>query len=384
MARIRPTSQPRLSGERFSVLYRIRGGSEAEARARASDICVEQTVEFPLDLVPAGAIRDEILGRVESFEAAGEGAWRARISFAVEVAGGELTQLLNVIFGNISLKPGLRVERLDLDDALCAQFRGPRFGREGLRRHLGIPSRPIVCSALKPMGLSADDLAEIAYRAALGGMDLIKDDHGLADQTFSSFQARVTRCAEAVRRANRETGGGCAYLPNVTAGPEAVVERARFAKSAGCGGLVVTPGLAGLDAMRRLADDEMLGLPVFSHPAFLGTFVTGPDQGISHFALFGQIARLAGADASIFPSFGGRFAFSREECRSIVAGTLTPMGSLAPIFPAPGGGMSLSRLPELAETYGKDVILLVGGDLFRRGPDLTENCRAFRRLAEQL
>lgn len=383
MAEIRPSSEPTLSGERFAVLYRILG-SQDEARARALDICVEQTVEFPLDLVPGGAIRDEILGRVESFEAAGEGAWRARISFAVEVAGGELTQLLNVIFGNISLKPGLRVERLDLTDGLCARFRGPRFGRAGLRRHLGIPARPIVCSALKPMGLSADDLAGIAYRAALGGMDLIKDDHGLANQTFSAFEARVARCAEAVRRANRETGGRCAYLPNVTASPEALVARARFAKSVGCGGLVVTPGLAGLDAMRQLADDEAIGLPLLSHPAFLGSFVASPDSGISHFALFGQIARLAGADASIFPGFGGRFAFSREECERILTGTLTPMGALAPIFPAPGGGMSLSRMPDLAEVYGKDVILLVGGDLFRHGPDLTENCRAFRRLAEQV
>jgi ribulose-bisphosphate carboxylase large chain len=45
--------------------------------------------------------------------------------------------------------------------------------------------------------------------------------------------------------------------------------------------------------------------------------------------------------------------------------------------------MRLSGMPELAEIYGRDVILLVGGDLFRHGPDLTENCRAFRRLAER-
>jgi len=49
-----------ISGERFSVVYCLQG-SEAEARRRAEDICLEQTVEFPEEFVPEGLIRDEIL-----------------------------------------------------------------------------------------------------------------------------------------------------------------------------------------------------------------------------------------------------------------------------------------------------------------------------------
>jgi ribulose-bisphosphate carboxylase large chain len=56
------------------------------------------------------------------------------------------------------------------------------------------------------------------------------------------------------------------------------------------------------------------------------------------------------------------------------------MGSIRPILPAPGGGMSLARLPEIARVYGKDFIILIGGDLFRHGRDLTASCRAFRDL----
>src|SRR5690242_17299401 len=87
-----------LGGERFSIEYAL-AGDEAEAAARARDICLEQTVELPEDLVPPGAIRDRIVGRVESFEPA-RGGWRARVSFAVEVSAGDLVQLLNVVFGN--------------------------------------------------------------------------------------------------------------------------------------------------------------------------------------------------------------------------------------------------------------------------------------------
>jgi ribulose-bisphosphate carboxylase large chain len=133
--------------------------------------------------------------------------------------------------------------------------------------------------------------------------------------------------------------------------------------------------------MRVLAEDDGIGLPVLTHPALQGSFVTGRG-GMSHGVIFGQLARLAGADATIFPNFGGRFSFSREECRDIVQGTEVPMGNLRSIFPAPGGGMSLERVPDMLETYGRDLIFLIGGGLFRHGPDLIENCRYFRRLVE--
>jgi ribulose-bisphosphate carboxylase large chain len=58
------------------------------------------------------------------------------------------------------------------------------------------------------------------------------------------------------------------------------------------------------------------------------------------------------------------------------------MGGIRPIFPAPGGGMSLDRVPGMLETYGRDLILLIGGGLFKQGPDLVENCRYFRKIVE--
>lgn len=372
-----PNPKLHLSGERFAVVYRLTAGSEAEAKARAEEVALEQTVEFPGSLVPPGDIAQQIVGRIEALEPAGAGAWLATLSYAVETAGGDFTQFLNVLFGNSSIKPGIRLERFTLPASMLAQYRGPRFGRAGLRAILNVAGRPLLCTALKPMGLSARELADLAYRFALGGIDIIKDDHGLADQPFSPFAERVERCAEAVARANRETGRKAIYMPNVTAPAGLVTERALQAKAAGAGGLLFCPGIAGLDAMRTLADDDRIGLPIMSHPAFQGPFVTSRENGISHYALFGQLARLAGADATIYPNFGGRFSFSPEECRSIVAGCEVVMGNLAPIFPTPGGGMSLERIPELKEFYGREVIFLMGGGLFQGGSDLASNCRRF-------
>ncbi len=223
----------------------------------------------------------------------------------------------------------------------------------------------------------------MAYRFALGGIDLIKDDHGLTNQTFSRFEERLARCTEAVAKANRQTGMKSLYLPNVTASPAEMIRRGRLARQAGAGGLLVCPGICGLDAMRAVADDDATRLPIMAHPAFQGSFVVRPEEGFSHGLLFGLIARLAGADATIFPNFGGRFSFSREQCCEIAAASEAPLGALRPIFPAPAGGLSLARVPEVQQVYGRELVILVGGGLFKHGPDLIENCRVFRELAEQ-
>jgi ribulose-bisphosphate carboxylase large chain len=372
-----------LSGLRFSVEYLL-SGSEPEARSKAEDICLEQTVEFPRELLPEGAIPDFIVGRMETFEAAGPLAFRSRISYSVESAGTDLVNLLNVIFGNISIMPGIRVTGLELPEAVTGRFQGPRFGRAGLRDRLGIQNRPLICTALKPMGLSAAALAEQAFAFALGGIDLIKDDHGLADQPFCGFEDRVAACAAAVAKANQVTGQHCAYLPNVTGPADRVIERARRAKALGAGGILVCPALVGLDTMRLIAEDEAIGLPVMAHPAFGGSLVTAPGNGFSHATLYGTLMRLAGADTTVYPNYGGRFAFSRAECAGIAAASAAPLGRIAPCLPAPGGGMTTDRARDMFEVYGRDFILLIGGGLHRRGPDLADNARFFVQLLAAL
>lgn len=374
---------PPLSGERFLVIYHLIGDRE-EAQIKAWDTCIEQTVEFPYDLLPAGDIPDHIIGRIENLEPIDNTKFEATISYPVEVAGLDLIQLLNVIFGNTSIKPGVRVERIDLSDSMLTQFRGPRFGKEGLRDYLNAPERPLLCTALKPMGLSVKDLAEQAYQFALGGIDIIKDDHGLADQVFSPFDERVQRCADAVNQANQKTGLRAFYMPSLGLRADQLLEKAHFAKQHGAGGLMVPPGLVGFDSMRMLADDDELALPVMMHPAFIGSYVTSPGNGFSHYALFGQVARLAGADATIYPNWGGRFSFSKQECISIVAGSHDPMGDIKPIFPTPGGGMTFERIPEMMEVYGRDVIFLMGGGLHRIADNLVKSSQIMREMVEKI
>jgi len=92
---------------------------------------------------------------------------------------------------------------------------------------------------------------------------------------------------------------------------------------------------------------------------------------------------LAGADGVIYPNFGGRFSFSKQECIDIADAAKSNMSHIKPIFPCPGGGMSLDKVPEMMDVYGKDVIFLMGGGLFRHGDDLVENCKYFRKMVKE-
>jgi ribulose-bisphosphate carboxylase large chain len=362
---------------RFTVTYWLGAPDEAEARTRALDLAAEQTVEIPRDIVPAGYVADEILGRLEALRPCPppRRGFLAEISYSDDDVGGDFVQLLNVVFGNSSIKADTSVEDMSLSPALHELCSGPKFGTAGLRQRTGVTSGPLLMSAIKPVGLSTRELATLAHQFALGGMHLIKDDHGLANQPSSPFRERLCACVDAVGTANAETGLDCAYVPNISGPAATMLERAFLAQEAGAGGVMLAPSLVGYDVARALAADPTFTLPIVSHPTFGGANVITPTTGFAYRFFFGLLQRLMGIDAVVYPNFGGRFGFSHDDCLAIVEGCTADFGGLKPILPAPGGGMTLARVPEMRATYGNDVIYLVGGALLRDRDDLPGACR---------
>ncbi len=374
--------------DRFFVTYRVFAATEAEARARAEDVALEQTVEIPRDVVPAGYVEDVVLGRVETLTHKAGTTWAARISYAPDAAGHELPQLLNVIFGNSSIQKGLKVTGLDLGPVMSARFPGARYGIEGLRRLTGRKTGGYVCPVIKPQGSSAKDLAQLCYATARAGADIVKEDHGLANQPAAPFRDRIPMLAEAVARANAERRAAgdstrALYFPNVGGHADQIREDACFAKASGADGILMIPGIQGFDAINRLARDPDFGLPIMAHPAHLGPYVLSPDTGYSHGMMLGALMRLAGADISVFPNHGGRFGFSVAECLEIVTACRRPDGFGLPILPSPGGGMSIERLPELLHLYGPDCVYLLGGSLLRFGDKIGNAIAAMRTALDQ-
>ena len=181
---------------RFTATYRIAAGDYAEAKKIARGIAVEQTVECPDELFVNTWIEDTVIGQIEDLKKADPGSYYAIISYSPDTVEGEMTELMNMLFGNTSLQPGIRLMSFELPDSMYRHYPGPKFGRQGIRELCGIEKGPILMSALKPLGRSAKDFGETAYKLALGGCPLIKDDHSLFNQSYAPFKDRVKACVD--------------------------------------------------------------------------------------------------------------------------------------------------------------------------------------------
>ena len=334
----------------------------------ASGIAREQTVEVPPG-VAAAVVEARTIGVVASVEAAGPRRARVAIDYPWRELVSDLPQLLNLLYGNISLQRGIRIAGVDWPAELLRQFPGPAFGVAGLRALTGVAGRPLLAGALKPVGLGVRELARLAGECARGGLDLVKDDHSLADQPSAPFRERVLTVAEHVARANRQSGRSCLYVPNLTGPVDRLAERLDDLRDAGVRAAMVAPMLLGLDAVRALAAAAGgAGVALVGHPALAGS-LCAPRQGFAPEILFGDLFRIAGCDAVIYPNTGGRFPFTLRDCRAIQRQLLAPLGGLRPALAMVAGGIDAARLARWLPEYATDTIFLVGGSLLGR-PDV--------------
>lgn len=383
-------------GGRLLATYRIAAAAgEIEARARA--LAIEQSVEMPVEAIADARVRAEVVATVESIraltptpspggsgekiapsplgEGRGEGHFEVTLGLAAETTGHEASQLANMLFGNCSLQPEVTLVDVAFPPGYATSFPGPAIGLAGLRERAGAPARALTCSALKPQGSTVEHLARLAGILARAGIDVVKDDHGLANQSSCPFAARVPAVQRAIDEANRETGGRTAYAPTFSGAARELAEQARLARDCGVGMALVAPLLVGLPAFVEMRRES--GLALLAHPAFAGAGRVAPAL------LLGKLFRLLGADATIFPNHGGRFGYGRETCLAIARAAREPLGGLRPIVPVPAGGMSVERVPGMIADYGLDTMLLIGGGLLAAGDALPERSREFvRRVRE--
>ena len=213
-----------------------------------------------------------------------------RIALSRATVGTDAGQLINMLFGNTSLQDDVILHDVEFPDDVVAGFDGPHLGLDGLRKRAGAGARALTCSALKPQGLSPARLGDLAARFAQGGIDYIKDDHGLADQAYSPF---ATRC-EAVARALRATGQTARYVPSLTGDLDALRIQIAAARNAGIDTVMVQPMIMGLSNFTKLVSVENPGVAFFAHPTLA--------EGVAHRAPGAAVRR------QDIPHAGGRRA----------------------------------------------------------------------------
>lgn len=347
--------------EIFDITYQLTISESETVDQKIESICLEQSVELPRQIL-SGKIEKTIVGEFVRKRQLKDGLFEAVISWPLDNAD-DISQFLNILYGNISLQPGIRIagaEWIKLKDSL---FKGPRFGIQGIRKKYNIDDRALSATALKPLGSTADEIGDICYKFALGGIDLIKDDHGITNQHYAPFPERVKSCIQAILKAEDESGHRSRYFPNITAFAEESINRYKMAADLGADGVLLCPHITGLETMHYLAQMN-INLPIIAHPAFSGALTTDTSQGLTPDFLYGQLWRALGADFVIYPNSSGRFSYSKEQCKAINHSARTAESPFKPSFPMPAGGLELEEIADWKKIYGPDTVFLLGGSLY--------------------
>lgn len=281
--------------------------------------------------------------------------------FSIE--NGAVPQILSVIAGNLfglgALK-AVRLEDVTFPKCILEQFKGPKFGAEGLRERLHRPERPLVGTIVKPkIGLSPERTAKYVYEAGSGGLTNSKDDETLVDQRFCPIEDRTVRTAEALDRLEEE-GHHMMHAINVSTRSDRIVELAERVQGWGARQIMVDVITCGFGSLQALAEDPSIKVPIHVHRTMHGAFTKDPYHGVAMLPLT-KLVRMCGGDALHIGTLGvGKMAADAHDDGNLAAclGDDVPYKAVMPVC---SGGVHPGLVAEIVRRAGTNVQIQAGG-----------------------
>ena len=281
--------------------------------------------------------------------------------FSIEV--GSVPQILSVIAGNLfglgALK-AVRLEDVSFPKAITSQFKGPKFGADGIRKALKRPEKPLVGTIVKPkIGLSPEKTADYVYEAGSGGLTNSKDDETLVDQPFCPIEARTVAVSEALDRLAEE-GHLMMHAVNVSTRGDKIVELAEKVQSWGAREIMVDVITCGFGAVQALAEDPSVKVPIHVHRTMHGAMTKDPRHGVAMLPIT-KLVRMCGGDALHIGTLGvGKMSGSSGEDTNLKAclGNDVPYKTVMPVC---SGGVYPGIVGAIVEKAGFNVQIQAGG-----------------------
>ena len=314
-----------------------------------------------------------------------------------------LAQLWASIFGNVfGMKELEELYYLDIRLPLKyqKQFDGPLYGLEGVRKYVGTDKnrRPHVGTIVKPkVGLAPREFAEVAYKAWVNGLDLVKDDENLVDQDFCKWKERFDYTFDALDKAEAETGEKKLYMVNITdSSIERMLERLDYIKERGHKQVMLDVFILGFPALSYILKvTKKYRLIVHAHRAGYAAWHRG-NYGIN-FGILEKFYRLLGVDQLHIGTGVGKMeagvllvkkfheiATKNDIEEEIYLGFLEQkfLDKIKPLMPVASGGLDPTKVDALVTIFGTDITIQAGGGVHGH-PDGTEKgARALRLAAE--
>jgi len=341
--------------------------SKLSTKEAAEQIAMEESIGTWTDITTETEYVQRLAAKAFSYSDKKEGI--VKVAFPLELFDpeiGGIPNLLSIMAGNLFGLTGLdRVKLLDIDlpKDYVQSYPGPQFGIEGIRKLVGTTKnrRPHVGTIIKPkVGLTPIDTAEVAYEAASGGLDLIKDDETLTSQKFCPFEERLVHVMEKLDLVKEETDKTVLYAVNISATNDKLLTLADFARSNGANCLMIDILTTGFGAVQILAQNE-IKLPLHIHRTMHGALTEGK-HGVSMMVL-AKLTRLVGGDQLHTGTAAGKMGLAEElpEIQRINNFLRADWFGLKPILPVASGGIHPAIVPINVKNLGTDLVIQAGG-----------------------
>ena len=368
----------------IAATYYFRPKEDVSPEWAAQAIAEEQTTGTWTDISTRQSYVRYLDGEIGEIKPHGAG-YTCTIRYPAEIfEPGNIPQYLSVFAGNLfGLSRLAAVRLLDISFSRdIVQFKGPKFGIEGIRKLTGTVDRPHVGTIIKPkVGLNPKDTAEVAYEAAIGGVDLIKDDETLTDQKFCPLGERLPLIMEHLDQVKSETGRNVLYAVNISTAGDRIVERAREAARMGANMLMIDVIVCGFDAVRAVAEDSGINLPIHVHRTMHAAITRNPEHGIA-MRPFCRLVRMLGGDQLHTGTVSGKMEHDVSELRGDNLALTEPFFDLRQTFPVASGGLHPGGVHKEVSMLGQDIILQAGGGIHGHPDGTRAGAAAMRQAAD--
>jgi ribulose 1,5-bisphosphate carboxylase large subunit-like protein len=308
-----------------------------------------------------------------------------KIAFPIRNFGPVVPMLLTTVAGNLFEMADINnVKLLDLDfpSSFLKEFKGPKFGIEGTRKAVDVFDRPLIGCIVKPcVGLDPATFARACYEVAVGGVDFIKDDELISNPGYSKIEKRTSLVMEGLDKAKDETGEKTLYAVNVTDEITRIMENAETALANGANCLMINFITAGFSALRMLAEDPSIKVPIHCHRDMFAAFTRSPVHGIST-VVVSKLTRLCGGDQIHAGAIDGKLYEENEAVIKSSKAMRKGWGKIGRSLPVSSGGQNPCTVHKNLELLGDDALILAGGGIFGHREGATAGARAMRQALE--
>lgn len=301
----------------------------------------------------------------------------------INIKGMGIPMLFTTVIGNISITHGLKLVDLAFPKAWLEDFKGPKFGIDGLRKLMNIPERPLLNNMVKPCtGHTADVAADLVYKAAVGGCDVVKDDELISNPSFNRLEERIVKVMEAVDKADSEKGEKTLYTINITTKFPEMFEYADKMIDLGANALMINYLTTGFEALRQIAEDPSIKVPILGHMDFGGTYFGGLWTGMTSMLTFAKLPRICGADTVVIPAPYGKAEILDERYEQNLKALRFPFQHIKPTLPMPSGGITPGMVQKCMKEAGNDILIGSGGGIHSHPDGPTSGAKAFRQAID--